>query len=202
MIFDWSGVISDDRLPVYESNMLLLKHYGKPRITFDEWLPKTTLSVREFGPVYGIEVDPDYIFEQYRKTLNQVRASGIHPTIYKEAKSVLEKIFNNGNKLAVVSSHPEQNLHGEAREYGVEKYFSSFTGNSKDKTETILKICKEMGVSPSRETVVYIGDTIYDVRAAKGAGVYSISVTNGYHAKDRLEKENPDKIIESLSELI
>ena len=201
-IFDWSGVLSDDRLPVYESNMILLKHYGKPRITFEEWLPKTTLSVREFGPVYNIDVDPDEIFEKYVKTFNEIREKGLHPTIYSDAKEVLQKLSESGKKLILVSSHPEENLKTEARGYGVEKYFSSIIGSQKDKTVAILKTCENLGVTPSPQTVAYIGDTIYDVRAAKKAGVCSIAKTGGYHAKERLQAENPDKIIESLEELL
>ncbi len=202
LIFDWSGVLSDDRLPVYETNMILLGRYGKPRITFEEWLPKTTLSVREFGPVYGINVDPDQIFEEYVKAFNEMRSTGIHPTIYPGAKEVLGKLIQAGKKLILVSSHPEKNLIQEAAEYGVDKYFDLIVGSQKDKTEAILKICGEIDVAPSPQTVAYIGDTIYDIQAAKKAGVYSIGKANGYHAKERLLNENPDRVIEDVADLL
>lgn len=202
VIFDWSGVISDDRLPVYESNMILLKNYGKSPITFEEWLPKTTLSVRDFGPVYGITVDPEKIAEEYRQVFNQTRERGTHPSVYLGAKDVLENLYKSGKQMVVVSSHPEENLFGEAEEYGLKKYFSLMVGNSKNKTEVILEVCKKLGIVPSPKSVAYIGDTIYDIRAAKGAGVYSIGISNGYHTKERLTNENPDKVIESLAELL
>ena len=34
-IFDWSGVISDDRKPVYEANTRLLRERGLKILTFD-----------------------------------------------------------------------------------------------------------------------------------------------------------------------
>ena len=202
LIFDWSGVVSDDRMPVYEANMRLLKHYGKPLMTFEEWLVKTKISPREFLADQGVTENPEKIFEEYIKIYNKVRAEGIHPVVYEGAKETLRKLADKGEKLIVISSHPEKNLRGEAKEYGVEEYFSSFTGNVKDKTETIIEICKTMGVTPSPLNAAYIGDTIYDIQAAKSAGVYSVGISTGYHMRERLLKENPDQVIDSLSELL
>lgn len=201
-IFDWSGVISDDRRPVYEANMRLLKRHGKQRMTFKEWLPRTTLSAREFLANHGVIGEPDKLFEEYRQELNKVRADEIHPVLYPNTLKALEKLLKNGKKLIVVSSHPEKNLREEAKEYGIEQFFKFFIGNSKDKTRGILEACERVNVKPSFLEIAYIGDTIYDIHAAKKAGVYSIAITNGYHVKERLKKENPDKTIESLMELL
>lgn len=201
-IFDWSGVISDDRRPVYETNIRLLKRYGKPGMTFEEWLPKTTLSVREFLANHGVIEDPDKLFEEYRKLLNQVRKENIHPIIYKDAIKALRKLSGMGKELIVVSSHPENNLRQEAKEYNVKKYFSLFLGNAKDKTETIFKACRQLDILPSNRTVAYVGDTIYDIQAAKKAKVYSIGIATGYHVKERLQNEKPDKIVDNLTQLL
>jgi len=201
-ILDWSGVISDDRRPVYEANMRLLEHYGKERLTFEEWLPRTTPSPREILANHGVTVDPEEIFEKYIKTLNQVRKAGIHPVPYPDVHRVLEALKSEGKKLIVVSTHPEEYLQDEAKEYGIEKYFTLIVGSSKDKAQAILAACKKLQIVPSRKTAVYIGDTIYDIQAAKKAKVYSIGTTNGYHVKERLEKENPDKMIDKLIQLL
>jgi HAD superfamily hydrolase (TIGR01549 family) len=201
LIFDWSGVISDDRKPVYESNMRMLEKYGKPRMTFEDWLPKTTASVRELLANHGVNDNSDKLFEEYRQELNQVQKEGIHPIIYPETKKVLQTLKKQGKRLFVISAHPEKNLREEAREYGIEKYFSIFHGNAKDKTQAILHVCAKIAIKPSKKTVAYIGDTIYDIGSAKKAGVCSIGITNGYHMRERLVEENPDKLIDSLTEL-
>ena len=84
----------------------------------------------------------------------------------------------------------------------MEEYFISFTGSVKDKTQTILEICDTLAIAPSPQTVAYIGDTIYDIQAAKKASVYSVGITRGYHIKERLLMEKPDKIIDSILELL
>ena len=200
IIFDWSGVISDDRLPVYESNMRLLEKYDKSRISFTQWLPITKFSVVEFLESFGILGNNKGILEDYRNTLNAVRKEGIHPQVYSDAKLSLKKLVKKGIRLAVVSSHPEKNLKEEAKEYGLVDFFEKFLGGSRDKTLGILDILKTWNVS-SKETG-FIGDTIYDIQAAKKANVFSIGITTGYHIKSRLLKEKPDLIVKSLKDLL
>lgn len=52
-----------------------------------------------------------------------------------------------------------------------------------------------------KEDVYYVGDTPYDVMAAKGAGVRSVSVATGNYSAERLAATEPDFIIASVSEL-
>ena len=200
VIFDWSGVISDDRPPVYEANMRLLEKYGKPRMTFDEWLPRTTMTPIEFLANHGVHGDPDDLFEEYRQAYELVQEEGIVPIVYEDTKEVLDELTNRGKRIAVVSSHPEENLRNEAEEYGLTDYFDSFFGNIRDKAQGLLKACEEAGIDPDK--VVYIGDTIYDIQGAKKAGVSSIGMATGYHIKDRLANEEPDLVLESLSGLL
>jgi phosphoglycolate phosphatase len=180
--------------------MRMLERHGKPRMTFEEWLPRTTASIRELLANFGVNENPEKLFEEYIQVLNQVRKEGIHPTIYPETKNVLQTLKKLGKKLYVISAHPEKNLRQEAREYKIEQLFSAFQGNTKDKAKVMLEMCKLNNYSSLME-VAYIGDTIYDIQAAKKAGVYSIGITNGYHAKELLAGENPNKLIDSITEL-
>ena len=199
LIFDWSGVISDDRKSVYEANMRLLDHYGKPLMTFEEWLPRTTLSAREFLANHGVTGEPDELFEQYRQELDKVRAKGIHPIIYPDTITSLMRLLKKGKKLIVVSAHPENNLKREAKEYGIERIFKFFVGNSKDKTKGILEVCKRIEVNPSPLNVAYIGDTIYDIIAAKKTRVRAVAVLTGVTSRARLKKYKPYAILKSVA---
>jgi pyrophosphatase PpaX len=55
----------------------------------------------------------------------------------------------------------------------------------------------------SRDEAVYVGDSPFDIRAAKGAGMHSVAVTWGrIHPRERLEAERPDAVVESAEELL
>jgi phosphoglycolate phosphatase len=199
IIFDWSGVISDDRKPVYTANNELLKHYGKPTFTFEEWLPRTTLGVEEFLQNYGVCDQPEKMFDLYKSYLSEAINSGIVPFVYADAHDTISYLKNQDKNLLVLSSHPTENLAKEAEEYNLLNFFEEIVGSVKDKTEKLLEICKNKKVEPS--SVLYIGDTIYDIQAAKGARVISAGICNGYHVRERLEREKPDILINTLQDL-
>ena len=46
-----------------------------------------------------------------------------------------------------------------------------------------------------------IGDSVYDIRAGKRAGVKTIAVCTGIHTKKQLQKERPWKILKSVRDL-
>jgi HAD superfamily hydrolase (TIGR01509 family) len=73
------------------------------------------------------------------------------------------------------------------------------TETMKPRPEGLLQAISMLSLP--KESVYYIGDTPYDVMAAKGAGVNSVSVATGSYAPDRLASERPDFVLSSISEL-
>lgn len=200
IIFDWSGVISDDRYPVYLSNMELLKVRAIKTLTFIAWLEASQLNAIELVYSQGGTGDPDEIHKEYKETLDVIIKKGDTPKIYTGVRKALKLLKNEGFLLAVGSSHPEENLKEDIKNYGLEDYFSYICGNLRDKVVGIKEICKKLNISP--ESTLYIGDTVFDIKAAKGAGAKSAAITYGYHSRKRLESEKPDLVLRKLSDLL
>ena len=198
VLTDWSGVISDDRYPVYEANIRMLERRNFPRISFDEWLPTTTASPREYFVARGVIENEDALFNEYTELYSEVRSGGMHPFAYPDAKLFLNTLKQKSVPVLVVSSHPEQNLKKEAEEYGLSPLIEKFIGSAKDKSVELKKI---VGNYSPRE-FVYLGDTIYDIQSAKKAGVVSVGVASGYHVREKLEAQKPDILVDSLTELL
>ncbi len=188
--FDWSGVLSDDRMPVYQANMRLMEHFGLPTMSFEEWLPRTKASAVEFLAMFGVHRDREELFGLYTRYFNEAIASGIVPTVYPHAQEVLSELQRKRKKIAVLSAHPEENLRREARTYGLEGLLPVILGNSKKKADGLRQLVTQFECS--KEGFLYCGDTIYDIRSAKEAGVHSAGICGGYHTREILEAENPD----------
>jgi len=178
IIFDWSGTISDDRRPVYESAMILLKAHGKNCFSFEEWLTTAAISIIEFLAGQGITGERETLFKEYADALSLVRKDGIRPVVYADAKQVLQDLRESGKELMVISSHPEDHLLDEASEYQIKEYLSKIVGSAKDKAQEILRLCSEERIG--LQNVIFVGDTAYDIQAAKKAGIRSIGITTGY----------------------
>lgn len=198
IVFDWSGVISDDRRPIYEANMRILEEHGKPRISFEDWLPNTTMNVVGTMRNHGIDTAAETLLEMLRGFYNKLVESGNKPVVYPDALDTISSLHSRGLKMAVLSSHPE--VTKEAEEYGLKGFFSLIIENSRDKVHGLKEVCNRLGIEP--QDTLYVGDGIHDIKAAKGAGVHSAGILTGYHSEEILKKEEPHLgLLNNLSEL-
>src|SRR3989344_5798227 len=103
IIFDWSGVISDDRKPIYASNESVMKKYGVMIEKFSDWLLNSTSSAPSYFASKGITADSKVLMREHHEALAQARANGIHPIPYPDARQVLTAFKSQGKKMSVVS---------------------------------------------------------------------------------------------------
>jgi pyrophosphatase PpaX len=78
---------------------------------------------------------------------------------------------------------------------------SEHTARHKPDPEPLLYALDRLGVDAAE--AAYVGDSPFDIRAAKAAGVYAVGVTwGGIHPVARLEAEEPDVLVDSAQELL
>lgn len=200
LVFDWSGVISNDASPVYEANMMLLEDHGRKRINFEEWRRLSALTAAGFLRNCGVECDDKETYETYKGYFNQLINDGHKPVVIPGAREALRSLNSSGRRLLVLSSHPAQNLRQEITKYDVDGLFENVIGSVVDKAVGLRGICNGVGIYGNR--VLYTGDTIHDVRAGKEAEILTAAVCSGYHSRERLEAENPDFMFDDLSGLL
>ena len=118
-----------------------------------------------------------------------------------------------------------ETLHGERRRLGIvtakrqvtvrlafevlpqlERYFDVIVGSDdtdrhKPDPEPIMLALERLGAAP--ESAAYVGDSPFDIRAAKAAGIAAVGVTwGGIHSAERLREEEPDELVEDAEELL
>ncbi|PIN76587.1 hypothetical protein COV17_01920 [Candidatus Woesearchaeota archaeon CG10_big_fil_rev_8_21_14_0_10_36_11] len=71
-IFDHSGVLRDDRPPVYEANMFLLEKYGLARISFEDWLKASKASAGDLVLSFGVDVPKEEIDMEYERVYTEI----------------------------------------------------------------------------------------------------------------------------------
>ena len=65
----------------------------------------------------------------------------------------------------------------------------------------LLLAAERLEADPAQ--TAYVGDSPFDVRAAKAAGMFAVAVTWGrIHDRGRLEEEEPDAIVDTAEELL
>jgi phosphoglycolate phosphatase len=198
---DWSGVVSDDRMPVYLANQEMLKLRGLPLFSFEDWPKHMKASAPEL--MWHMGADPQK--ESYEDLQSEFKSLlGVYmrqhpPFLYQDAFEVMS-VFRETHRLAVVSTHPTERLENEIVEYGLGHYFTQVFGSSQCKATDLKQLLCEY--SCSCEEVLFIGDMPFDVQKGREAGVLTAAVTTGYAPRHILEKENPDFLCDSLTQLL
>lgn len=94
--------------------------------------------------------------------------------IYPDIPEVLKKLKENGISLGIITSKNQEEYDYDMIRLGLTDYFSitvtaTDTSEHKPDPAPMLFYLKKTGILP--EQAVYIGDSIYDMKCAEGAGV-------------------------------
>lgn len=119
----------------------------------------------------------------------------------------LELLRRDGRRLGVVSAKRRETIRlAFAALPHLERYFEVFVGGDdterhKPHPDPLLHALGLLGEEPER--AAYVGDSPFDVRAAKAGGLHAVAVTwGGIHDRSRLEAEGPDAIVDRPEELL
>jgi pyrophosphatase PpaX len=117
----------------------------------------------------------------------------------------LDRLREQGRRLGIVTvkSRPTVELTLEVLPF-LRRFETVVTGDDterhKPEPEPLLLALSRLGVEPAG--AAYVGDSPFDIRAAKAAGMAAVAVGWGkIHPLSRLEAEGPDEIVHEPAEL-
>jgi pyrophosphatase PpaX len=118
---------------------------------------------------------------------------------------LLPRLSAEGRRLGIVTAKRRATVELAFAVLPLRDYFDVLvtaeeTEHHKPHPEPILLALDRLGTPPDR--TAYVGDSPFDVRAAKAAGVAAIAVTwGGIHSAERLASEEPDTLVHDAGEL-
>ncbi|HEY2373974.1 MAG TPA: HAD-IA family hydrolase [Gaiellaceae bacterium] len=120
-------------------------------------------------------------------------------------EDVLVRLHEQGRRLGVVTAKRRSTVELAFASVPVAHLFETVVGGDetekhKPNPEPLLLAAERMGVAPT--DCSYVGDSPFDIRAAKAAGMFAVAVTWGrIHDRSKLEREQPDAIVDTAEEL-
>ncbi len=118
---------------------------------------------------------------------------------------VLETLKREGRRLGVVTAKRRATVDLAFAVVPLEHLLevvvsADDTERHKPHPEPLLRALELLGAEP--DEAAYVGDSPFDVRAAKAAGVLAVAVTwGGIHREEVLAAEEPDALVRSAGEL-
>jgi pyrophosphatase PpaX len=118
---------------------------------------------------------------------------------------LLVRLKDEGRRLGIVTAKRRKTVDLAFDQIPLAHLFETVVGGDeterhKPDPEPLLLALERLDARP--EETAYVGDAPFDVKAAQAAGIFSVAVTwGGIHARERLEVEKPDALVETAHEL-
>jgi pyrophosphatase PpaX len=120
-------------------------------------------------------------------------------------EDVILRLHEDGCRLGIVTAKRRSTVELAFARLQVGHLFETVVGGDetekhKPDPEPLLEAARRMGIDPM--DCAYVGDSPFDMRAAKAAHMYSVAVTWGrIHDRSKLEAEEPAVIVDTADEL-
>ena len=203
VLFDLDGTVIDSGAIILAS----MRHAAREVLGFEP--PEDELMAAVGGP--GLEAQmralaPDRVEElvvSYR-----AHNEPLHDELVCCAgmDDVLVLLKEEGRRLAIVSAKRRETIELAFATVPLGHLFDVVVGGDetrlhKPHPEPLTLAAQRLDADPA--DCAYVGDSPFDIRAAKAAGVHAVAVTwGGIHPRERLEPEEPDAIVDTAEELL
>jgi len=146
----------------------------------------------------------DELLEVYKE-----HNDGLHETLeaFDELLALLPRLKAEGRKLGIVTAKRHRTVALALDRFpALEDEFDVVvahedTDRHKPDPDPVLVAVERLGGEPSQ--AAYVGDSPFDIRAAKAAGAFAVAVGwGGIHPDERLLAEEPDAFVRSPGELL
>ena len=123
-------------------------------------------------------------------------------TLFDGALGALDRLASSSVRLGVVTNSGALSASAVLDRYGLRSRFEFVLTRDdvegmKPSPAGLQKAVSMLGIGAP--DVFYVGDSIYDIRAARRAGVRMVSVATGNYPADRLRAEGADHVVESIA---
>jgi len=116
------------------------------------------------------------------------------------------EILSRRAKLALITMRfvPKEQVIDELEQFGLSKYFAYVitaldTNRPKPSPEALIECVRALDVQMC--DCAMVGDSVSDVRAGRAAGAKTVAVLTGLFGLKELLRENPDFVLNSVTEL-
>jgi pyrophosphatase PpaX len=203
VLFDLDGTIVDTNELIVQSFLHSLKGETPEPLTREQIIPNMGRPLIEQMIYFTGRQDVAAIIDKYR-AFNLSK----HDELVKEfphVKSVMAEMHAKGIRIGIVTSKIRKTTLMGLKLCGLHDYVSSIVTvddvtKPKPDPEGIFLAMKELD-GKLGETIM-VGDSHYDIDAAKNAGVISVGVSWSWKGRSYLEAFNPDHLINDMNELL
>ena len=202
VLFDLDGTVVDSGAIILAS----MRHATRQVLGRDYADPELMQAVG--GPGLEAQMEalaPDRVDELVRvyRAHNEPLHDDLEPC--EGMEDVIVRLHEDGVRLGIVTAKRRSTVDLAFRRLAVGHLFEAVVGGDeterhKPDPQPLLEAARRLGVDPV--DCAYVGDSPFDIRAAKNAHMFSVAVTWGrIHDRAKLEAEEPAEIVDTAEAL-
>lgn len=202
ILFDLDGTLTDSGEGIINCAALALQHFGIPvpdRETMRVFVgPPLHDSFIRFGVPEDKAEEAIHIYRS-----RYIPIGKFENTPYPGIADLLQKLKEQGHRLYVATSKPEQMSIEILEHFDLAKYFTLICGASLDlsRNSKDAVIAYLLQQTETDGEIVMVGDTAFDVLGAKMHGIPTIGVSWGYGKVEDIENAGAAAIVHTMDEL-
>ena len=201
-----AGVLLDVDGTLVDTNYLHTLAWSRALIDRGEWAPMNAIhrSVGMGGDqlvAHLLGTSSDEASAAWRTRYDEL-SNDIRPFPF--AKELVERLRSNGLKVALATSSPSDLLRRAMRAAGIEGLIDAVTTaddvTSSKPDPAVFEVAMRMaGIDP--EFAIAVGDSVWDVKAARAAGIACVAVESGGFSRHELSEEGAVAVYRDVEEL-
>lgn len=206
VLFDVDGTLRDSVAALLQGLGDALERHRGVRPQESEVRSLIGIPLRlQFQAFGGGDLSPGEIQELVEYAITRIDHHKTLEADFEPALEALRLASINGFKTALVTSKSARELELFLPRFTHEEYVdamvcASDVQNPKPHPECVLLACERLSVNP--EKTLMVGDSIFDIRAARDAGATPVGVSYGFHSKEQLAAEQPYALLETPEALL
>lgn len=205
IFFDLDGTLTDSMPGITRAVQYALKHYGIVEENLETLRPFVGPPLPDsFKEYYHFsQKDADdavYVFREYYNVKGWMENA-----VYEGIEEVLMSLKENGKRLFVATSKPDEMAKRVLEHFQLTRYFEFIGGANEDSTrvnkdDVIRYVMDSCGIKET-EKIVMVGDRRHDIAGAHKAGLEAVGVLYGYGSREELSRAGADWITPTVREL-
>ncbi len=203
--FDLDGTLTDPAQGITNSFIHALKYFGIEIPSYEKLCsfigpPLVDTFKTQFG------FSDEQAVEGVKKYREYFAAKGLlENTVYPGIPELLSTLKQNGKKLVVATSKPEEYSIKIIEHFGLSQYFENVCGSLMDETRSkkdeVIEYAIERNHIADRSKILMIGDRKHDMLGAKKCGISACGILFGYGSREELQTNGADMIAGTVKDL-
>ncbi len=211
IIFDLDGTLVDSRPDLVRTVNAAMAELDRPAVSAAEvgpWIGRGSRvlfasALRHHGldpqaPGFDLEAAFQRFLVHYGDNLT------VDTVIYPKVAETLSALKADGHTLAVCTNKPERFVAPLLAHFGIGGHFSALLGGDslpqrKPDPEPLRHLARRFGQDPARCAMV--GDSRYDIEAARGAGMPVAGLDHGYGGAEEFAECPPDVVLAGFAQI-